>query len=368
MTTSGGGIFFDGKTSAQHDVVVELAPDRLLIRSPEGQPVAEWPYSELQHLPAPGDVFRLGLLRSPSLARLEIRDPVLAHAIDERSHPVDRTGGIERRQRGRVIGWTIAATVSLVLVAVFGVPAIATVLTPLIPHAVEHRLGLAVEAQARAMLDTDGGGKPFECGTAESEKAGRAAWSKLVGKLETAANLPIPLKVTVVRKGEPNAIALPGGNIYVYEGLIAKSNSADEVAGVLAHELGHVAHRDNMRSLLQAAGLSFLFGMLLGDFVGGGAVMIAARSVVTSAYSREVETAADLYSVDLMSRVGGDPRALGTVLTRITGNIEPGPAILLDHPQTRDRVALINSLPAQRTPVPLLTPGEWAALKRICAG
>jgi Zn-dependent protease with chaperone function len=120
--------------------------------------------------------------------------------------------------------------------------------------------------------------------------------------------------------------------------------------------------------LLQAAGLSFLFGMVLGDFVGGGAVMIAARSVVTSAYSREVETAADLYSVDLMSRVGGDPRALSTVLTRITGNIEPGLTILLDHPQTRDRVARINALPAQKNPVPLLDPAEWAALKQICAG
>ena len=79
---------------------------------------------------------------------------------------------------------------------------------------------------------------------------------------------------------KPNAVALPGGRIYVFEGLIGKSESADEVAGIIAHEIGHVAHRDGMRSLLQSAGLSFMFGMLLGDFVGGSAVVIGARAVL----------------------------------------------------------------------------------------
>ena len=82
----------------------------------------------------------------------------------------------------------------------------------------------------------------------------------------------------------------------MFEGLIDKSESADELAGVIAHEIGHVAHRDGTRSLLQAAGLSFLFGMLLGDFVGGGAVVIGARAVLQSSYSREVESAADRYA------------------------------------------------------------------------
>jgi Zn-dependent protease with chaperone function len=368
MVSTGSGKFFNGKTSAEHDVAVELTADSLLIRAADGALLAEWPYSMLQHLPAPGDIFRLGLAKAGSLQRLEIRDSAFARAIDERSHPVDRSGRIERQQRVRVIAWSLAATVSLVLVALFGVPAIATVIAPLIPHSVEKRLGVAVDGQVRSMLDTNPGGKPFECGVLDAEKEGLAAFGKLMGKLETAARLPTPLKVAVVRRREPNAMALPGGHIYVFEGLITKSESADEVAGVLAHELGHVAHRDGTRSVLQAAGLSFMFGMLLGDFVGGGAVMIAARSMVQSSYTRDVERAADLYSVDLMIQAGGDPRALGTVLTRITGNIEPGLIILQDHPQTKDRVALINSLPGQKNAMPLLEPSEWAALKRICSG
>jgi predicted Zn-dependent protease len=161
---------------------------------------------------------------------------------------------------------------------------------------------------------------------------------------------------------------LPGGHIYVFQGLVTRAQSPDELAGVIAHEIGHVAHRDGTRSVLQSAGLSFLFGMLLGDFTGGGVVVIAARTVVQSAYSREVEAAADDYGVRLMASIGGDVRAFAAILERIAGAIEPGVKILLDHPQVKDRVAAINAaaerLPAERRP--LLSPPEWAALKRIC--
>ena len=64
--------------------------------------------------------------------------------------------------------------------------------------------------------------------------------------------------------------------------------------------------------------------MLLGDFVGGSAVVIGARAVLHSSYSREVESAADRYGVDLMNRAGGDQRALGAVLNRIAGANHPG--------------------------------------------
>ena len=124
------------------------------------------------------------------------------------------------------------------------------------------------------------------------------------------------------------------------KGLIAQSRTPDELAGVIAHEIGHVAHRDGTRSILQAAGLSFLFGMLLGDFTGGGVVVIAAQTVMQSAYSRDVESAADRYGVELMTKIGGDGRALGTILERIAGGIEPGMTILRDHPATMERVAV----------------------------
>jgi hypothetical protein len=368
MTITGRGSFFDGATSARHDVTVELAPQLLRILGPDGTALAEWPYDQLETLSAPDDVLRLGKAGSPVLARLEIHDPQLAAAIDDRSLPVDRSGRGERRMRTKVVVWSLIATASLVLVAVIGVPRIATQLTPLVPYALERKLGAAVDAQARASLDTSHAGAAFECGNAAREKPGRAAFDKLMGQLETAAGLPIPLNTRVVRKPDANAITLPGGHIYVFQGLIDAAGTPDELAGVIAHEVGHAAHRDGTRTVLQAAGLSLLFGVFLGDFVGGGAVVFAAKTILQTRYTREVETAADAYGTALMTRIGGDPRALGTILLRIAGTTHPGPKILLDHPETRDRIAAIEAMAGSGPRRALLGPSEWAALKTICSG
>jgi Peptidase family M48 len=294
MTISGAGIFYDGVTTARYNVIVDPDPAALRIRAADGSTVAEWPYDEIETLSAPEGVLRIGRARNPVLARLEVRDPALAAAIDERKP-----------------------------------------------------------------------GMAFQCGQTEDEMAGRAAFDQLMGKLETAAALPIPLSPAVVRKADANAIALPGGRIYVFEGLINQSESPDELAGVLAHEIGHVARRDGTRSVLQAGGLSFLFGMLLGDFVGGGAVVFVARTVLQSRYSRSVEATADAYSADLMLRVRGEPHALAVILKRIAGQSNGWSKLLLDHPETKDRIASIEQSP-RGAPQPLLDGAQWAALKNIC--
>jgi predicted Zn-dependent protease len=367
MTTA-AGLYFDGVSSVRHAVTAEATADGVRIRGVDGSAVADWPYPTLRAMSSPDDVLRLGHAGGPELARLEIRDAALIAEIEQHAEFLDRKGPTERRLRRRVIFWSIAATVSLLLVAVVGLPLLASQIAPHVPLSVERRLGAAIDTQARSMLDKGHGDKPLECGTADTEKAGLAAINSLIGRLEHAAALPIPLTATVIRRRESNAIALPGGHIYVFEGLVTKARNADEVAGVIAHEIGHVAHRDGTRSLLEAAGLSFLFGMLLGDFTGGGLAVIAARTVLQSAYSRDVESAADIYGVGLVGKIGGDPRALGTILEKIAGQVEPGSDLLKDHPQTKDRVAAINAAAAvyPATRQPLLAPAEWAALKGIC--
>ena len=364
---AGRGIFFDGLTAARHDVAVELAAHALRLRAADGTVLAEWGYGEIESLSSPENVLRIGKAGNPVLARLEVTDPQLVAAIDERSAPVDRTGRIERRLRDKVILWSIAASVSLVLLAIVGVPLLATALTPLVPYAFERKLGAAVATQARASLDNHRAGTAFECGNAQNEQAGRAAFDKLLEQIEAAAALPWPLKVMIVRRQEANAITLPGGHIYVFEGLIDSARTPDELAGVIAHEVGHVAHHDGTRTVIQGAGLSLLFGVLLGDFVGGGAVILAAKTILQTSYSREVESAADKYGVMLIAGIGGDPRALGTILMRVAGTTHPGPTILADHPDTRDRVAAIEAMATSGPRRALLDQTQWAALKTVCS-
>ena len=349
-------------------MTVDLAPDVLRIRAADGTLLGEWPYDELEAVPAPDG-------RAPPRPG---RQPGARTARDSRPGAGRRDrqpiapGGSQRPRRAAHAGQGDRLEPGrdrlLVGVAVWGVPRIATRLTPLIPYALELRLGELIEAQARASLDTRHAGAAFECGNAAKEKPGRAAFDKLMNQLETAAGLPIPLHPLVVRQPEANAITLPGGYIYVFQGLIDKAETPDELAGVIAHEVGHAAHRDGTRAVLQAAGLSLLFGMLLGDFVGGGAVVFAAKTILQTSYSREVETAADAYGVMLMTRIGGDARALGRFLSRIAGTTHSGPKILLDHPETRDRVDRHRGdggISADATACSIRP--DWAALKSICS-
>jgi Zn-dependent protease with chaperone function len=371
----GAAVYFDGTSSARNDVVVEAGAAGLRILAGGGpsqdhgheRVLDEWSYAELRRMSAPEGVLRLGRRGETLSARLEIRGPALIAAIAERTATLDRGGAAERRLRRKIVGLSLAAAASLIVTAVFGLPALASRIIPFVPLAVDRKLGDAIDRNIRPALDTQHLGAAFVCGTAPGEAAGRAALDKLIGKLEAAAALPFALRVAVVRRAEPNAMALPGGRIYVDSGLIAKAQTPDELAGVLAHEIGHIAHRDGTRTVLQTAGLSFMFGMMLGDFVGGGAVVIAARTVLKSSYSRRVEAAADAYSVDLMEKAGGDPHALGAVLARIVDDKDRGMKLLLDHPETKDRIAAIDAVAFAGTTAPLLDAADWSALQHICA-
>ena len=361
----GRGVYFDGITSARHEVTVELTPETLLIVDARGDDLAEWPYSDIEHLLAPKHILRLAAVGEP--ARLEIHDPDFAAAIDDRALTVDRSGAGDRRARSRVIAWSVAAMLSLVMVAVLVVPELAARLTPLIPAGVERRVGESVDAHVRSMLDNRNLGDRLVCGSQRAEQAGRDALDSLVARLSQAAALPGPLKLSVIRRSEANAIALPGGHIYVYQGLLAKAVSPDELAAVIAHEIGHVVHRDGIRAILHGAGLSLLFGMLLGDLVGGGAVVIAARALIESSHSREAESAADAFAVRLMTQIGGDARALGRILVAIQTGGTGGASIWLSHPHVQDRVQAIYEMAAPKAGAALLDSEQWAALKRICA-
>jgi len=95
--------------------------------------------------------------------------------------------------------------------------------------------------------------------------------------------------------------------------------------------------------------------------------VIAAKTVLSSSYSRHAEAAADDYSVKLMRKMEADPKALAAVLSRIASDKDDGMALLRDHPDTKDRIAAINKVTLEDPPRPLLTTAEWKALKFMCA-
>ena len=254
----GPATYFNGVTSKRHDVIVETAATSLcIIGDDRGSLVYEWNYADLRGRSAPAGILRLGRRGEEALARLVIRDATLAAAIEERAPSLDRGGAADRALRRRVVVLSLAAIGSLVLTAIFGMPVLADRITPLVPLGVEKKFGEAIDKQIGPLLDTGERGATFQCGIGASGAAGRRSLDKLVRRLDVAANSPYHPRVDVVRRKQANAFALPGGHVYVFEGLLAKSQTSDELAGVIAHEIGHVVHRDGTSAVLQSAGLSF---------------------------------------------------------------------------------------------------------------
>jgi len=347
-------IFFDGLSSRRRAVSLGFG-DALEI-SEEGHRLAAWPYSEIRRADSPSGTLRLTCLAAPLLARLEIRDAADAAELIARCARLDEDVP-GRRGVGAIVGWSLAAAVSIVAVVLFGVPLAADRLTPLVPQAFERRLGDVAETQVRAVF----GGKV--CDNAE----GRAAFIKLVNALRAAGGFDTSIEAAVVSSPIPNAFALPGGKVYVFEGLLAKADNADEIAGILAHELGHVRHRDGIRGLIHNGGTSFLIGLLFGDVTGSGAVIFASRTLVTASHSREAEQDADSFAIDIMRRLGRSPKPMGELMFRVTGKeADSGLTILANHPLTEDRLARMSREDAPPSGPPLLTPQEWKSLKAIC--
>ena len=138
------------------------------------------------------------------------------------------------------------------------------------------------------------------------------------------ANSQSAFNVTLLNSSVDNAFAVPGGYVYVTRQLVSLMNNEAELAGVLGHEVGHVAARHSAsrqqraqrNSILGAIG-SILSGVLLGDSsLGqlGQQIFSAAPQLLTAQYSRRQETEADNLGIRYLSTAGYDPRAMATLL------------------------------------------------------
>lgn len=349
-------IYFDGMSNRRRVVVPKLS-DALEIRE-NGERLARWAYADIRRADSPAGVLRLSCLTAPALARLEIRDDKLAAKVVTLCRQLDENLP-GRKGVVAIVGWSLAAAVSIVLVVLFGVPLAADRLTPLVPDSFERRLGDVAEAQVKVIFSDK------RCDNA----AGQAAFEKLVGALRQSAGLDNSVQSGVLATPIPNAFALPGGKVFLFDGLLAKAESADEVAGVLAHELGHLRHRDSMRELIHNGGTSFLIGLLFGDITGSGALIFASRTLVTSSYSRDAETNADSFAIETMHRLGRPAKPMGELMVRVTGKEGgKGLSIVSSHPLSEDRLARMGKADAGSTlnGAPLLSAAEWRALKGIC--
>ncbi|MBI4476852.1 MAG: M48 family metalloprotease, partial [Acidobacteria bacterium] len=162
-----------------------------------------------------------------------------------------------------------------------------------------------------------------------------------------------PYSFTVANYREINAFALPGGPIWIHRGAIEAAQNEAQLAGVLAHEVAHLANRHAAEQLsnmmIANFGLSLLQA-ILGSGKGATTAQIAAQFITTGTFlkfSRDHEREADRTGVDIMRRAGYDPRGMIEFLQGLRERARRDPSgvevFLSTHPSPSNRIELLEA-------------------------
>jgi predicted Zn-dependent protease len=189
---------------------------------------------------------------------------------------------------------------------------------------------------------------------------------------------PNPFKgyhFAVLDTGEINAFACPGGIIFITRGLLQTCKNEDQLAAVLAHEVGHVANKDGINSISQARWTQVFtsmgteaarqYGGVAGSLVGifESSIDDVFKTIVVNGYSRQAEETADAAALTELTRAGYDPNAMVILLTTMEAKgAGSSSGIFKTHPPTSERLAKVKTSVGQ---TPAESKGEKIRTERF---
>ena len=355
--------YFDGETARAREVNVSDSGMSLTFSGPD-TPYTSWSIIGLHSIDAPavGQPFRLTHADKPG-ARLIIRDDQFVKTLV--SHSSHLKGGYSSRDISHIFGWTIGG--------LFAVAAIGYLCLTLLPDYVAHILPNSVRNRVGTQIETAMVGQARVC----HSPAGDAALTSMIANLaEGSPDLP-PIDVKVFDIPILNAFTVPGGKIILTRELVEKADAPDELAGVLAHEIGHAAYLHPEAQLVRLSGAQVLLSVFTGSNGGDTTANVAFMATIFK-YSRNAETQADAYAQKTLVNASIDPISLKRFFEKIL-KLESGAVavsgpfarlggLFATHPGTAERIKEIGSLPAGIIAKPSLTDVQWKALKDICKG
>ena len=196
--------------------------------------------------------------------------------------------------------------------------------------------------------------------------------------LKHAEPQPFGFRFYIVPKSAINAFAAPAGYIYIYAGTIVNARNVSELAGVIAHEIGHVARRHIANNFTRAVSMDVFrqVGIVAAEVTGGSLVGNAVQVVgdwagmgYLNTFTRKAEHEADSFAVKLMFKAGYDPRGLTAFFEILNADGRSSvPEFLRSHPMTSVRIAKTHEM-IQRLPTETLLQthdnGELEEIQRI---
>jgi predicted Zn-dependent protease len=365
MKSAWNAHYLDGKTAARRPATVELTPAGLSIRTEDGG-TFRWAFQEIRQTQGSyrGEPVRLERGREITEA-IVIPDTDFLSELHRRAPFAGLRFHNPARRKLR-LQMTILAAVSAAglsaAVYLWGIPAFASVLTPYVPISWEQRLGDSV-AEAFAPPER-------RCGDPDRAEPIQRIVTTLTAPL---SRQPYRLRVIVVNEPGLNAFALPGGTIMVLRRLLEETDTPEELAGVLAHELQHVLKRHTTRAMLRQASSAALVAAVTGDASGAMAYGLnSARAIGILRYSRQNEEEADVGGMKMILEAGIDPAGMIRFYERLEKEAPDLPGamgFLSTHPATKDRVEKLRAIARESgtRPVKLLPRLDWKEFRKLCA-
>jgi Zn-dependent protease with chaperone function len=342
-------------------VGLTLDAGMLRIAHPDGRELDRWDPRSVAALPGEADGRHRFALAVDAHAALLLDD------VDGLTRLLKQAGakpGKAHRRRWELPLpiWIGGATISTLLLAFFVLPMLASVLAPMIPEKLQHRLGDQVADIATMLLTQSTTVR--EC----VDPAGKAALDKLRSHLPQTG---VPeFRLRVIKVDLPNAFAVPG-NIVVTDGILKMSPSPEAALAVMGHELGHNVYGHSMERVMRYTLTSTLVSLVIGDF-GGGFMAVAVGKMVEAGFSQDQERQADAYAATLLHQQGYSAKAMSMLFEKMRAKLgieESGlDSWLGSHPQLSERIDMLRAQPEPQPPAkePALEPKEWRALQGIC--
>ena len=358
--------YYDGLTARSRAVEIEIAATGLAIFDEAGPVIGSWPGEgvRLVERPREGEPVRLGL--AGTTARLIVDDSGIVAALRQVAPHLLRRHRTSRRMVARIALWAVLAAGSLAGIVLVLIPLMSAQLAAVTPDSAKYRLGRTVLVHLVELLPgplTASGG--HYC----SNEEGLDALRRLVERLGADLEDRPAVHVAVVNFRPVNAFALPGGIMVFTRGLIDEAGSAEEIAGIAAHELGHLAHDHSTRALYRSFAVALLIGVLFGDLTGGALAGGLAEWLVNTGYSREAERDADAFALERLKAAGIGTQGLADFFARLEEKhgSDGGPLfrLLSTHPPTAERLAHIRAagLPGLRQ---AMGDDDWTSARQAC--
>ena len=353
--------YFDGKTAQPWDVNIEFSPRALIIFDEDGRQLARWPLRHVRRSDPVGKTYPVRLrCRLDSNARLVIRDDGAVDYLRTRLPRLfyNRHAKWGWARIGSVLGLVTAITVISLYISI---PRLAKPIARAIPPEWEMRLG-------RNTANTLSQDWVFCAGP------GLTQLNEMTALLAHSTEAKYDITVRVIDADVINAFALPGGNIIVTDELIKFTQTPDELAGVVAHEIGHILLGHPLEGMLSQMGVVLFLNMLTagssGDILGLGA------TVAMVSYTREFERAADEFGLQLLQEANISTSGYAKLFTRIN-KLEQAASgdgvfglgdLLRTHPYSEDRASLASTVESDVPSADIWAMPEtaWFEIKTIC--